>query len=285
MSSEVKVSVCGLRSESQIMSGWLGDIKRPVVTIICTAYNHELYIEGAIVGFLMQETNFPFEIIIHDDASADNTAVIIGEYAKKYPNIIKPILQSENQFSRLGMQMVIDLCNSCSGDYVAICEGDDYWISSNKLQKQYDLLEADESLSICIHNALRKNLYTGEENKFNDKNIPKRLSSVDVVGRAWFSPTASFFFRKTNIPIIPPGINGDLFILFECSKIGAVGYLDELWSVYRFGTEGSLSNSSNQSMLYRKKIRFLLYAARRKVSVSLIAFYGILKSLIAMLVK
>ncbi|MDT9693913.1 glycosyltransferase, partial [Streptomyces sp. P9(2023)] len=73
-----------------------------------------MYIEDAIVGFLLQETSFPFEVIIHDDASLDNTAVIIAEYSDKYPNIIKPILQEENQFSRLGMQMTIDLLNNCS---------------------------------------------------------------------------------------------------------------------------------------------------------------------------
>lgn len=274
-----------LRNESEIVASWIGSIEHPIVSIVCTAYNHEMFIEDAIVGFLLQETNFPFEVIIHDDASLDKTSEIIAGYAEKYPGIIKPIIQNVNQFSRKGMQMLIDLINDCSGRYVAICEGDDYWVSPDKLQNQYDLMESDTTASICIHNALRKNLYTGDESKFNDKFIPQRLSSFDVVGRAWFSPTASFFFRKFNIPRIPPDINGDLFILFECSRAGGIRYLDRLWSVYRFGTEGSLSNSSNQSTLYRKKIRFLLYAARRKVSVSLIVLYGILKNLIAMVVK
>lgn len=274
-----------LRSESEIIASWHGDVNQPIVSVICTAYNHDMYIEDAIVGFLLQETSFPFEVIIHDDASLDNTAVIIAEYSDKYPNIIKPILQEENQFSRLGMQMTIDLLNNCSGKYVAICEGDDYWVSSNKLQTQYDLMESDKAASICIHNALRKNLYTGEENRFNNKVIPRNLSSFDVVGRGWFSPTASFFFRKFHIPEIPLHLNGDLYILFECSRRGGIRYLDELYSVYRYGSEGSLSMSSSRSALYKKKNRFLLYAAKRNLNVSLIAFVILLKNFVAMAVK
>lgn len=89
-----------LPSEEEIMRKWIGDNDKPVASVICITYNHELYVEDAIRGFLIQKTTFPFEIIIHDDASSDRTAEIIMNYANKYPKIIKPILQKENQYSK-----------------------------------------------------------------------------------------------------------------------------------------------------------------------------------------
>lgn len=274
-----------LPSESEIISEWQGCTRRPAVSVLCMTYNQESYIEDALKGFLQQKTTFPFELIVHDDASQDRTAEIIKEYADKYPNLIKPILQKENQFSRLGMQMAIDLINDCAGKYIAICEGDDYWISSSKLQDQYDLMELDSDASICIHNALRKNLNTGNEDLFNKTSLPTKLSSLDVIRRGWFSPTASYFFRKEYLPKIPPGVNGDLYIIFECSIRGHIRYINGVFSVYRYGAEGSLSETSVRSVLYKKKNKFLFHAIYRKPSVALFAVAMILKNKIALMVK
>lgn len=251
-----------LPSESEIISEWQGCTRRPAVSVLCMTYNQESYIEDALKGFLQQKTTFPFELIVHDDASQDRTAEIIKEYADNYPNLIKPILQKDNQFSQLGMQMAIDLINDCAGKYIAICEGDDYWISSSKLQDQYDLMELDSDASICIHNALRKNLNTGNEDLFNKTSLPTKLSSLDVIRRGWFSPTASYFFRKYEIPKIPPNINGDLYILFECSKRGVIRYLPSTYSVYRYSSKGSLSEVSDRNFLYGKKINFYRYCSK-----------------------
>ena len=95
-----------LRSEQKIMESWKG--VKPIVSIFCTAFNHEEYLEEALEGFLIQKTDFPFEILIHDDASTDNTADIIREYENAYPNIIKPIYQIENQTST-GMHITNEL--------------------------------------------------------------------------------------------------------------------------------------------------------------------------------
>jgi len=114
----------------------------PLVSIVCITYNHERYIRDCLEGFLMQKTNFPIEILIHDDASTDSTADIIREYQKKRPDIIKPILQKENQYSKIGCGPIIkNIFSRCSGKYIALCEGDDFWTDQFKLQKQFDLFQ------------------------------------------------------------------------------------------------------------------------------------------------
>lgn len=112
----------------------------PLASIRCLAYNQEQYIRQCLDGFVMQKTNFPFEIIVHDDASTDNTANIIREYAEKYPNI-HAILETENQYSKHDGSLARIVNQAIQGKYVALCEGDDYWIDPLKLQKQVDFLE------------------------------------------------------------------------------------------------------------------------------------------------
>jgi len=107
----------------------------PIVSICCITYNHEKYIRDAIEGFLMQKTLFPIEILIHGDASTDKTADIIKEYEVKYPDIIKPIYQTENQFSKGVSISATYQFPRARGKYIAICEGDDYWTDPHKLQK------------------------------------------------------------------------------------------------------------------------------------------------------
>lgn len=112
-----------------------------MVTIRCCTYNHEPYIRQCLEGFVMQKTNFRFEAIVHDDASTDGTAAIIREYAKKYPDIIKPIFETENQYSKRDGSLRRIMDAHMHGKYIAMCEGDDYWIDPLKLQKQVDFLE------------------------------------------------------------------------------------------------------------------------------------------------
>ncbi|MDY0222509.1 MAG: glycosyltransferase [Desulfobacterium sp.] len=130
-----------LRTEQEIMQAWKGDPTQPLVSVCCITYNHEPYIEDTLEGFLIQETDFPFEILIHDDASTDKTADIIREYETAYPNLIKPIYQIENQYSKGNRPGLINT-KRAKGKYIALCEGDDYWIDPHKMQKQVDFLEA-----------------------------------------------------------------------------------------------------------------------------------------------
>lgn len=125
------------------------------VAIHCLAYNHEPYIRECLEGFVMQKTNFKFVAIVHDDASTDRTADVIREYEAKYPEIIKPIYETENQYSKRdgSLGRIMDAAIDATGaKYVAMCEGDDYWTDPYKLQKQVDVLEKDETLMACATN-------------------------------------------------------------------------------------------------------------------------------------
>lgn len=133
---------------------------KPLVVIRCITYNHEPFIRDALEGFVMQKTSFPFVAVVHDDASTDGTASIIREYAEKYPNIIKPIYETENQYSKRDgslRRIMNEACDATGAKYIAFCEGDDYWIDPLKLQKQVDFLEANPEYGMCYTNFNIKN--------------------------------------------------------------------------------------------------------------------------------
>jgi glycosyltransferase involved in cell wall biosynthesis len=128
----------------------------PLLTIICITYNHEKFIKECLDGFLMQETNFPVEIIVHDDASTDGTDGIIREYQQLYPQVIRPVLQTINQFS-LGNKPIEVLTPLARGRYIARCEGDDYWTDPHKLQIQVDFLESHPEYVASGHDSFATN--------------------------------------------------------------------------------------------------------------------------------
>ena len=122
-----------------------------MVSIRCLVYNHEPYLRQCLDGFVMQQTNFRFEAIVHDDASTDGSAAIIREYAAKYPDIIKPIYETENQYSKRDASLRRIMNAHIQGKYVAYCEGDDFWTDPLKLQKQVDFMESHPDFSLCTH--------------------------------------------------------------------------------------------------------------------------------------
>lgn len=122
-----------------------------MVSIRCLVYNHEPYLRQCLDGFVMQQANFRFEAIVHDDASTDGSAAIIREYAAKYPDIIKPIYETENQYSKRDGSIRRIMDAHTHGKYLASCEGDDYWTDPLKLQKQVDFLESHPDFSMCTH--------------------------------------------------------------------------------------------------------------------------------------
>ena len=121
------------------------------VSICCLTYNHRPYIKECLEGFLIQKCNFKFEVLIYDDASTDGTSEIILEYQSKFPDIIKPIIQIENQYSKGVRVNNVYNFSRTKGKYLALCEGDDYWTDPLKLQKQVDFLEQNDDFSICAH--------------------------------------------------------------------------------------------------------------------------------------
>lgn len=123
----------------------------PLVSIRCLVYNHEPFLRQCLDGFVMQQTSFPFEAIIHDDASTDGSAAIIREYAEKYPDIIKPIFETENQWGKGTISKTMDAAMHPASKYIALCEGDDYWIDPHKLQIQVDFLESHPDYSLSVH--------------------------------------------------------------------------------------------------------------------------------------
>ncbi|MGI5976878.1 MAG: glycosyltransferase [Candidatus Limivicinus sp.] len=125
------------------------------VSILCTAFNHEEYIAEALESFVSQKTDFSFEVIVNDDCSSDNTADIIREYAEKYPDIIRPLYQKENLFSR-GLDYLYETAfySRMRGEYIAFCEGDDKWLDENKLQLQVNFLDSHRDYSACVHNTV-----------------------------------------------------------------------------------------------------------------------------------
>ena len=183
--------------EDKIMSNWNFDlVPKTTVSIVCHTYNHEKYIHKAIEGFLSQKTNFPFEIIIHDDASNDITTSILKDYKKKYPNLITLILQKENQYSintNIWSEFTFPIA---SGKYIAICEGDDFWTDQNKLQMQVDFLEKNNQYVICWTNFVSLKGKLLIENDFETK-FPKLLTiDFDNVFSSYNTYSLTTVFRK-----------------------------------------------------------------------------------------
>ncbi|WP_202928078.1 glycosyltransferase [Cyclobacterium salsum] len=170
-----------------------------IVSIFCITYNHSKYIKQCLDGFLMQQCDFEYEILIHDDASTDETIEIIQDYCEKYPSLIKPIIQQENQYSKgvRGINFVYNFPRA-QGKYIAMCEGDDYWTDPNKLQKQVDLLEKNPDLSLVCSNFKIKN----SENQILESELEYskdfRFKSSDLY-KQWIAKTLTLMFRKEHI--------------------------------------------------------------------------------------
>ena len=181
------------RTQEDIMRGWQGEMEQPLVSVRCITYNHEPYIAQALDGFLMQKTNFPFEVIVHDDASPDRTADIVREYERKYPKIIKAIYQTENQYSKGDGSINRIMNEACKGKYIALCEGDDYWIDENKLQMQVDFLEKNPEYGMCFHGAIEHYEDGSRPDTIFSKLKTKEYSCKEIVTH-WIIPTASIVF-------------------------------------------------------------------------------------------
>jgi glycosyltransferase involved in cell wall biosynthesis len=175
----------------------------PVVSIWCITYNHVNFIRDAIEGFLMQETTFSVEIFIHDDASTDGTAEVIKEYAEKYPKLFWTVLQKENQWSKGNKKILWDYLAQQRGEFVALCEGDDYWTSSHKLQKQVELLESDANASGTFHEV---SMVCQDSGRVLDvrprESDPAQLVFDDIAER---NPlfTCCLVYRRSSCPSVP----------------------------------------------------------------------------------
>lgn len=230
-----------------------------MVSIYCLAFNHKDYIRDALEGFVNQKTNFEYEVIINDDASSDGTDDIIREYEEKYPNIIKPIYQTENQYSKHISILDTYIYPRVNGKYIAVCEGDDYWISDNKLQKQFDFLESHPEYAACTHCAILKDYSLNREYVFNPtkKNYSFGIKDIIIWDKIKYQ-TASLMARKEYF-IVPKSIDmnrvGDYPRAVYLMINGGIFYFKDVMSVYRACTPGSWS--SVYSMIPEKIINHM----------------------------
>jgi len=228
-------------------------IIKPLVSICSLTYNHENYISQALEGFLMQKTTFPIEIIIHDDASTDNTTNIIREYENKYPDIIKPIYQNENQWSK-GIRPSSTYVWPCTkGKYIALCEGDDYWTDPYKLQKQVDFMEANTEYSMCFH--LVENFYQdGSKPSFiyPYKKRQQPIYSLQDVLKYFFINTCSVIYRLDN-KILPEWFSkhmlGDYTLHLLYADKGKIRLIPEVMARYRIHSGGIWSSRSGKDTI------------------------------------
>lgn len=216
------------------------------LSVICLTYNHAKFIRDALDSFVMQKTNFPFEVLIHDDASTDGTSEIIKEYAQKYPDIIMPIFEKENQW-RLGKDFSKEkIWPLVTGEYVALCEGDDYWTDENKLQKQVDFLDSHPECSICFH-PVKVKWDDGREDDtvYPNAKILKKVGTLDFESllKRNFIQTNSVVYRwrflHDSYDLMPDEIlPGDWFLHLLHAQIGKIGFMPDIMAVYRRNAGG-----------------------------------------------
>lgn len=201
-----------------------------MVSVSMITYNHEKYIAEAIEGVVMQKTNFPFELVIGEDCSTDNTRAICIQYQQKYPDIIRLRLPETNQGMMLNW---INNIESGRGKYIALCDGDDYWSDPYKLQKQVDFMEANPVFALCSHPVYTLMCDTFDENVEIEKDV---LDTEDLIKKDWALLTASIFFRK-DAHKTPDWYytvkNGDYALQLIVSLSGKIKFLPEYMAVYR----------------------------------------------------
>ena len=221
-----------------------------LASIVCKTYNQEKYIEQTIESLLLQQTTFDFEILIHDDASTDETQNIIKRFAGKYPAKIFPFFEDENQFSKNINTAFNYEFGRAVGKYIAVCDGDDYWTDPLKLQKQVDFLQAEDDCNFVFtkFTILKKDktFYS----TFSKTSNPQRLLSLEELIRYKITPISScIIFRKSALPIqnldfLIHCFHGDWALLFIMNYQSKVGFLNEYMCVYR-------EDVGNQSIVNR----------------------------------
>ena len=233
----------------------------PKVSVAMATYNHEKFIEQAIESVLAQQTTFDYTLIVGDDCSQDKTQEIVRSYSDKYPEQIKTILYSKHIGLRSQDRVGLRVLEQCTGKYVALLDGDDYWISEHKLQRQVDLLEKHSGAAFCFHNT--KVVFDDDpsQNYLSHPEPPADVKIDDIIQR-WVAMTSSIVLRRDYLLPLPPWIieinQADWLFQMLLAARGSVHYVDEVMSVYRRHS-GGMSNMfadidvsiDNTSRLYR----------------------------------
>lgn len=251
-----------VRDSYELKNDVLKMTSKPLVSIRTSTYNHGPYIKQCIEGVLMQKTNFPFEYIIGEDFSTDETREIVFEYARKFPNVIRVITADYNVGSKANGRRCI---NACRGKYMAICEGDDYWIDPLKLQKQVDFLEKNPEY-VMSHTSFRY-YYELDKRFYNSKDVqvnpcyylmlPEiilgdyRVQTVTVLLRAnvmkKVQESDDFLFKSGYLMM------GDTQLWYSMAQKGKIHFLPEQTAVYRVN-QGSATRSNSIKNVYRFRL-------------------------------
>ncbi|MBQ2870514.1 glycosyltransferase [bacterium] len=226
------------------------------VNIICPTYNQENYIKYALDGFLMQKTNFKFKVFVCDDFSTDKTREIISEYVKSYPEIIVPVFREKNIGAMENFLQALELPDS---EYVAFCDGDDYWTDENKLQKQVDFLDANQDYSICFHPV--RLVYENIDKPDEIIGTPKGKNPQpywDLLEENYI-PSNSVMYRyeciKKELPNYPRNMYpGDWFNHTVAAKYGKIGHLPDMMAIYRRQV-GGISYTASKNPLDELRLR------------------------------
>ncbi len=238
-------------------------MNNPQVSILCLTYNQESYIRQTLDSFLAQKTNFDFEIIINDDASTDGTVDILREYESKHGDIIRLVLQDENQYSQGARGILIkNILPLARGKYIATCDGDDFFISEDKLQIQFDFMERNPDYAICFHSV---KAFT-EGNKFGDEvwsikgDMLKELNWKRLL-KANFIPMNSVMYRRIDYSDISREniMPADWYLHLYHARFGKIGYLDQVMSAYRRHEKGVWWNFEQDKKKFMKdNLRYLI---------------------------
>lgn len=233
-----------VQCEEDVIVNWAADVHKPLASVICHTYNHVEFIRDALNGFLMQKTDFPFEIIVHDDASTDGTREIIEEYRSRFPNIFRVVFQEKNQY-KLGKRPPIVTFPMARGKYIAFCEGDDYWIDINKLYKQVSYLEKDKGCVVVYTDSVA---FSGTTVLGIDFGGARRDLSPEELKRAPGIFTLTSCFR--NVIDVPPETNivkyGDQFIWSRLGHHGRGVYMDDILPSFYRVHEGGIYSLQNE---------------------------------------
>lgn len=230
-----------------------------LVAIHCLVYNHEPYLRDCFEGFVKQKTNFRYVAIVHDDVSKDGSAAIIREYKEKYPDIFRPIYETENQWHRAdgSIERIMNEAITATGaKYVAMCEGDDYWTDPLKLQKQVDFLESHSDSIMCVHAAQWMLGENGEKEILGCNYLEECELTTDEIIRqgGLYTAMASTIFRTYSIPKgedCPTWWKmadvGDYPLHIYAALHGKVHFFPEAMCVYRYQHQGSWTYNQRKS--------------------------------------
>lgn len=238
--------------------------KPPKVSILCTTFNHEKFIRQALDSFLMQKTNFDFEVLIYDDASTDKTVEIIKEFKQKNPKMFRVFYQKENQYSK-GVRGIMTkfLLPFAEGDYVAPCEGDDYFSDENKLQKQVDFLDKNSDCSMCFH----RTRWFFANNEEPDSVYPDITNGTEFTIKRLlkenFMNTNAVMYRRQNYSEISKKdiMPGDWYLHLFHAQFGKIGFIDKIMATYRRHNRGIWYNAyhDQDKLLIEQGIYFLAF--------------------------